>query len=94
MSREAREEEIRASVERAFREWDAAMKRTGQPHLETEVERVELRGSYPDTRLVVVGTDDDGKPIEREYELWSWEAFDWDTGPSAALLLVTEYMGG
>jgi hypothetical protein len=95
MSRERAEQEerIRATVERAFLSWDAALDRDGRPDLKTHVSSVELRGSYPDTCLVIHSKDADGTPLVRVDALWAEDSLDWDDHGSP-LLLIDEYLGG
>ena len=87
----ADEEAIRAAVEAAFRARDRAMEESGRPGLKTNVERVELRGSYPETALVVHGPGPDGRSVEMVYELWAPDSYDWENDPGSPLLLVQEY---
>lgn len=92
MNRRAREEEIRAALETAFRSHNASMTEAGRPYAKANVDRVELRGSYPDTELVILGRNTAGKPIATEYPMWSYEAFSWDQDEGIGLL-ITSYTG-
>jgi hypothetical protein len=88
----AREEEIRATLEAAFHGHDVSVTRAGHPYLKANVDRVELRGSYPDTCLIIYGKSDAGEPIETEYPMWTYEAYSWDQDEGIGLL-ITSYTG-
>jgi hypothetical protein len=93
VSRRAREEEIRAKLEAAFQAHDESMTRAGRPYAKANVDRVELRGSYPDTCLIIFGKNNAGEAIETEYPMWAYESFSWDQDEGIGLL-ITSYTGG
>jgi hypothetical protein len=96
MTDRAREEKIRADLEAAFRGWDGSMTQARHPRLRSEVERVELFGSYPDTVLIVLGTNEKGERVKAEYPLWTDESLfdpeDERADAGAIGLVVTEYV--
>ena len=87
------EEKIRASVEEAFRSFDAGIPDGRVPDMKTRVSRVELRGSYPNTCLVLHGEDERG-PIVSTEPLWAPDSLDWENDHGAPLELIDEYLGG